>query len=76
MKTIKKRKKKSAYEDARSIFRVRWKLLKGEGILVRAEGYINIPANDDQDAINRFKQTYNIAGRKFKVISVTEKQTK
>jgi len=77
MKTRKKKRKTFTQTELLGLFRVKWRLTKGPPLdyenLVKT-GETVFPAVTQEEVKDRFLSTYNIAGRKFKVISVTEIQ--
>jgi len=76
MKTRRKKKKTFVQTELLGLFEVKWKLISGEPIDwgKRNKGIGTIPALTRDEAKDKFLSTYNIAGRVFKVISVTEIQ--
>ena len=77
MKTRKKKKKTFIQTELLGLFRVKWKLTHGQPLDwdgKKKEGETNFPALTQNEVKDKFLSTYNIAGRKFKVLSVTEIQ--
>jgi hypothetical protein len=73
----KRKKKKTSYvqTELQGLFGVNWELVSGPQIGWYHEtttGITNIPALTKEEAEEGFLKTYNIAGREFIVLSVTE----
>ena len=73
----KRKKKKFTQTELQGLFKIKWKLTHGpplnhDNTKQWGESMFTVPIS--KDPAEEFLKTYNIAGRKFKVLSVTEIQ--